>query len=111
MRNPQTRGHRERGSRIRVKEEEGAQALGEKGFFYPLIKPWLKGRFLEKAAGSVTLNSRLQFLWASGRGSNDKLINNFPFPSWIWASPVLLKSSAVSLVSALPVSSSTGTAA
>lgn len=79
MKNPQTRGHRERGSRIRIKEEEGAQALGEKGFLYPLTQPQLKGMLLEKAAGSVTLNLRLQFLWASGRGSNDKLINNFPF--------------------------------
>lgn len=29
----------------------------------------------------------------SGRGSNDKLINNFPFPpAWLCESPVLLKS-------------------
>lgn len=60
-----------------VKEEE--EALEEKGLFIPLTKPRSKGRFLEEAEGSVTLNLRLQFLWGSEGGSNDKLINNFPF--------------------------------
>ncbi|XP_009466232.1 PREDICTED: lipase maturation factor 1 [Nipponia nippon] len=46
----------------------------------------------------VIVNLRIQFLKrSSGRGSNDKLISNFPFFPWICASLVLLKSFAESV--------------
>lgn len=45
--------------------------------FSPPDQATVKGKI--PGAGSDTLNLKLQFLWGSRRGSNDKLINNFPF--------------------------------
>lgn len=69
------------GERLQNKGQRRGRSTGsgQKGLFYPLTKPRSEGRILEKAARSVTLSLRLQFLWGSGRGSNDKMINIFPF--------------------------------
>lgn len=96
-----------------MRKRKKHQLWGKRDFFTPLTKPRSKGRFLEKGAGSVTLNLKIQFLWGSGRGSNDKLINNFPF------SLVGLGISCVAEILCslclqfrlFPVSGSTGTAA